>query len=405
MTLPTPLYRIAVLALVALAIALRLANFNNVTARTPDEHVYTQQAKAWLSNGHAGLLANMADYESNPATRQYPAPTRVGMIRLVAAAMKWTGRGDDGAGAIVSCAASIASAALLALLGLRFFPPPAVLFALLFNAVSPMQLTMARRAWPDSPVEMLGLTMVYAACEISAGSRRLLWYILFAIAAGAGITIKEYTILPIGICALWILCELTWREALAMIAFTVAGIGVAVWWLSGSVGGLSELIRVATAIPAANAKNAYALEYASGSGYLLLAGLWIVTPVPAVFSLAGLWSRRSRLPGSSTEARLFQRMTIFVLLLLIFAMLLPHWLNLRYVAPAFGPFYLLAGLGFARVFTRCRAWLGGSGLFALAVIVLLVLDAGVDYMRFRDIFVDDATPDLSIKFLLDERFR
>src|SRR5665213_3363159 len=95
MTLPTPLYRIAVLALVALAIALRLANFNNVTARTPDEHVYTQQAKAWLSNGHAGLLANMADYESNPATRQYPAPTRVGMIRLVAAAMKWTGRGDE----------------------------------------------------------------------------------------------------------------------------------------------------------------------------------------------------------------------------------------------------------------------------------------------------------------------
>jgi len=411
--LSRPALAIAVSALAILGIALRLANLNNVIERTPDERVYAQQANAWRAQGHAGLLANVADYELNPATRQYPAPTRVGMIRLVAAAMQWTGEPGERAGAFISCAAAIASIFIFILLGIRFFPAMAFLIALLFYAVSPMQLMMARRTWTDALVEMFSLGMVYVVCEISRGSRGgAVWYTLFAAMAGAGITIKEYMILPSGLCALWILWVLLvnrrqWKEGIAMAGITLAGVGAALWWLAASVGGMRELLWVINSIPQANAQNSYALEYASGPGYLLLGGLYILTPVAALCALVGLYFAFRPPAGLSVNRVAIRWLGIFVSALVLFAMVVPHWLNLRYIAPVFGPFYLLAGFGFAWVFTVCLKGFGPTEgkVFAVLAVGLLIFDAGTDYARFRRIFVVDGTPDMSIRFLLNERAR
>jgi hypothetical protein len=409
----SPGLAVAVSALVVLAIVLRVANLSNVDMRTPDEWTYTHQAKAWLSEGHAGLLENMADYKLNSTLWQFPPPTRIGMIRLVAAAIEWTGKSDESAGAVLSCAASIISILIFTLLGLRFFPPAVVLFALLFNAVSPMQLTVARRTWTDSLVEMLAIAMVYTACEISRGTRgRVVWYTLFAAAAGAGITIKEYMVLPCGLCALWILWVLVvdrrqWREGLIMAGLTLAAIGAAVWWLAASVGGMGDFVRVVASIPAVNAQFDYVLEYASGPGYRLLAGFFTLTPVASIFSVVGLYLA-FRPPAGLSENRVVLRwIGIFVAVLVLFAAVVPHWLNLRYVSPVFGPFYLLAGLGFVRVFTACiKRFSATEGkVFAVLAVGLLLFDAGTDYARFRRVFVEDGTPDLSTKFLLDERER
>ncbi len=158
--------------IVLLGIGARIANLGNVNARTPDERVYRSQADAWRQQGVAGLRSLVAGYERDPEARLYPPPTRVGMIRLVAAAMSITGRDDESAGAVLSCAASIGSLLMLALIGFRFFPQWAAVCGLLFYAVSPPELVIARRAWTDAVVELIGLGMVYFACEITRDSRR-----------------------------------------------------------------------------------------------------------------------------------------------------------------------------------------------------------------------------------------
>jgi len=108
--------------LVCMGTALRLTNFRNVNTRTPDERVYTYQAKTWLESGKAGIRSMVDEYNGDAETRWYPPPTRVGMIRLVAVVMRWTGRGDESVGARISCAASIASLLVMAIIGIRFLP-------------------------------------------------------------------------------------------------------------------------------------------------------------------------------------------------------------------------------------------------------------------------------------------
>ena len=155
--------------LLCLAAGLRLANLGNVGSRTPDEKVYTKFANVWLQSGAAGLQTQVAEYRADPELRLYPPPTRVGLIRLIAGVMALSGRRDELPGASISCAASIASAFVLAWMGLRFFPSWCVVFALLFLAASPADLAIARRAWPDATVELLGILLAWVACEIACG--------------------------------------------------------------------------------------------------------------------------------------------------------------------------------------------------------------------------------------------
>src|SRR5665213_2920235 len=158
---------ILMVVLVCFAAGLRLINLGNVNSRTPDERVYTYQAKTWLDSGPAGMRSQIDEYKNDAETRLYPPPTRVGMIRLVAELMRWTGKYDESVGARISCAASIASLVVLALIGLRFLPAWAALAGMLFYAVFPADLAIARRTWTDAIVELAGLLLIYFVCEIT----------------------------------------------------------------------------------------------------------------------------------------------------------------------------------------------------------------------------------------------
>ncbi len=230
-----------------LGIGARIANLGNVKARTPDERVYRSQAETWRQQGTVGLRSLAAGYKRDPDARLYPPPTRVGMIRLVAAAMSATGRDDESAGAILSCAASIGSLVMVALIGFRFFPPWAAVCGLLFYAVSPPELVIARRAWADAVVELMGLGMVYAACEITRDSRQWFGYAGFAIAGALGVAVKEATAVPLGLCGIWLLWVLAverreFRNAAMLVGGSVAAVAASVGWLAWSVGGAGEVI-------------------------------------------------------------------------------------------------------------------------------------------------------------------
>ena len=157
-------------ALLCLGAELRVANLSNVSSRGPDEREYSIQAKTLLRRGQAGVRSLIAEYQQSPLLRLYPTPTRLGYLWPLAAAMRLTGGRDERVGAYLSCAASIGSLFILALIGVRFFPSWATFFALLFFAVSPMELAVSRRAWPDALVEFLGFSLVYAAAAIPRGA-------------------------------------------------------------------------------------------------------------------------------------------------------------------------------------------------------------------------------------------
>jgi hypothetical protein len=387
-------------------IGARIANLGHVNSRTPDERVYRSQADTWRQQGPAGLRSLAAAYERDPEARLYPPPTRVGMIRLMAAAMSITGRDDESAGAILSCAASIGSLLMLALIGLQFFPPWVTLCGLLFYAVSPPELVIARRAWADAVVELIGLGMVYAACEITRDSRRWSAYAGFAIAGALGVAVKEAMGVPFGLCGIWLLWVLAverreFRNAAILVVGSVLAVAASVYWLAWSVGSVGEVVQIIAGIPGANATNAYALEYASGSPWLLLQAFWIISPVSALFFAAGVYAG---LAGREATARWI---TLFTVVQIGIAMAVPHWLNLRYVSVAFGCYCLVAGLGFLFVASLVLNRIKASDRKALAAMLGLVAVGGAiaDYARFERYFVRDGTADLSVKMVIDERNR
>ena len=384
---------------------MRVEGLRNVVTRTPDERVYTYQAGVWRQSGVAGIRTLVDEYKADAETRLYPPPTRVGMIRLVAAAMQWTGRNDESAGARISFAASIGSLFVVALIGIRFLPDWAGVAALLFYSVFPAELAIARRTWTDALVEFAGLLLIWCACEISRRPVRMICYLLFALVGSLGILVKESMPVQYGLCALWILWILArrreWANAGILVLATAASLAISLWWLSYQVGSLADYIGIVSGIPRENAANPYALEYASGPPYLLLYAFWIAAPMTSLLSLGGLaalWrpQRDRSLPLTGMACYSAAYMAI--------AMAMPHWLNLRYAGAVFGPFCILAGLGCWFLITSGWEWVDAEDrrVFAVVAAMIVIGGAAADYLRFQRFFVRDQTVDLSIKMLIDE---
>jgi hypothetical protein len=405
-----------VAVLLCLGIGIRLANLNIVTGRSPDETNYTRQANTLLQDGTAGLRGIAAEYQRDPGARLAGPPTRAGYLWMLAATMRLTNKNDESVGAVFSCAASIGSLFVLTLIGIRFFPPWATLFALLFLVVSPAELELARRTWIDALVGFLGLSLVYVAGEITRDSHRRIWHWLFVLLGSLGILVKEFGPVVFGLCTAWVLWVVLiqrreFRSGLALTVGVLAGTGVTVAWIASSIGGFSVLAQTVGNWLGAHEANTYAIEYQSGHGYLLLRGFEIISPVAALFCVIGLavmlLSRRSpgllRLRAEDGCWEVIGWMSLFLLSYLALAMILPHWLNLRYVSLLFGPFYLLAGVGFwyaASLFWN-RLGILQRKVFAAVIILGVGIGALSDYRRFDRIFVRNGVGDLSIKLVLD----
>src|ERR1044072_9357188 len=79
-----------VIALCVFGTVLRLEHLDSVTARTPDEQLYTRNANLILERGFKELPAMVREYNSTPMMQLYPPPVRIGYLSLVAGVMKVT---------------------------------------------------------------------------------------------------------------------------------------------------------------------------------------------------------------------------------------------------------------------------------------------------------------------------
>ncbi len=416
MTATTRIGIVVITALICLGTGARLANVGNVKSRSPDELVYTLQAKHLFKGRQAALKSLIAEYQRDAVVRGFPAPTRLGYLVPLATAMGLSGETDEQVGRYLSCAASVGSLFLVGLIGLRFFPLVATLFALLLYAVSPMELAIARRAWTDALLEFLGLALVYLAAEITRSSKRWTWYLLFVVIGSMGIAVKETGVISYGLCAIWILWVLCgerreWANGLILIFVGALGLGIAIGWLALSVGGINVLVKVVMSIFTSNAVNAYAVEYQSGPGYLLLWSLAVMSPIAALFSLTGsgvllLSHRRVKLlhfPEPDADWSVIRWIALLCFAYLAWPMLLPRCLNLRYISFVFGIYYLIAGVGFWYLWSLSRHRLNGIAWRVIAgfAIVVLSFAAITDYLRFQRLFVRADLQDLAVNMVLD----
>ena len=392
----TPAGIAAIVGLLSLGIWLRITNLDNVSFRSPDEQTYTRQARVVLNEGTTGLRTMAAEY-----VQDVQHPTRAGYIWLVAAAMRVTGRTDEKAGAYLSCAASIGSLIIATIIAVRFFPAWAPLVAILFFCVSPPELAVARRAWGDALVEFFALILFWMTAEITRDSRPRIWYVLFVLAGIGEFVIKESGVAIFalsGIALLWpVIRRGNWRSGLAVATATLISIALSVAWLSYSLGGFSAFVNVTKAFFSANEQNPYVLEFQSGPGHLLLQAFWALSPTVAFFSLIGLV-----VISLSREYQALHPCTSVMLVILAVPIVLPHWLNLRYLTFTFGPWCLLAGFGCWFCVSVFSQRLGDPWTRVLPVvwIALAAVAAWGDYQHFQTIFVRHGLPDLSIKMLL-----
>ncbi len=362
--------------------------------RSPDERVYTAQAQAVATGGLAGTRRVVEGFRRDPRMWLYPPPTRVAYAWLLAAAMKLTGVQNETAGSWVSCLASLFTLLVAIRLGLRFLGRWHTVLGLLFLAVFPPELVIARRCWSDSLVELAALAMMYLACEIWAQSQRLFPYILLPLAGSIAVLIKETTVFVYAGClltALWA-ARRERRRMTVLLGVALAGAAGASALLALATGSLSGAVQLVLDQARHNTTNSYALEYASGPGYLLLFAFWKMSPLTIVLAIWGL---------AVTIARREQPPVLLAWVAIgntALYMLIPHWLNLRYASASFAPVCLFAGVGLYIVIAFLKdkyRWAAVAAALVAAVFAIL------DYQRFQSAWQRPDALDLSVKMVSD----
>lgn len=415
---PPPLLLIAAVILLLSGALARLWHLEDAVRRSPDELIYSQLSHGLLERGTAGLRGATSQYLSDPRFRVYPPPTRTGYLWLLAGAMKLTGSRDARAGAYLSLAASLGTLLVAAVVALRFLPAGAALAALLFVAASPVELALARRAWADAPLGLAAFLAVWSAAELSRRPGRRLWQVAFVLSGCLAMTIKETGAVVVGLCILWLAgVALSRRDAaaewLALAWLWCAGAVATVSWLAYSVGGLSTLAEVLGGLPGASAANPYDMQYQSGPWYGIPQALFAAAPLTTVAALAGLLpcltrplSEMPSAPGWRPSSREVAGMCFVLIGFLLTLMAQQNRANLRYCAPVFGPFHLVAGVGIWWPVRMIRDRLTGArwrmALVAAAGCAILA-GAVLDLRFFRDAVVGDDLQDLSRKMVLDAR--
>lgn len=391
---------LALLALVSAGALLRSEHMTDVTSRSPDERVYTYYAARLVDGGIPAYREAVREYNADPGSWFYPAPTRVGFVALSAAVMRVTGVRNPRAGAAVSWFFGILSTILLAWMGMRFFPAGAALVSVAFLVFSFSELGMGRRAWQDSTFGFLGLLLIYLSSEILRAPRRYLLYAAFFAAGTFSLLIKETAWLSYGLCGVWTagvlaLRHRSWKAVAVLAAGGAASVAIAFAAWDLMAGGLAPAFAAIGHLLQAAEASPYARVYYSGPWYQFFYLLWITGPLTAAMALAGLYAVVKRPSAVDRDASY-----LAALLTLVFfglAAFGPQLQNLRIVSPADGSYALLAGLGLWYLVS-----LAGQRRIIIALAAAgMTLASLRDYRTFVEVAVHAGIQDLSVKMIRD----
>jgi len=403
----SPLVWLALAAAILLGCALRLAHHGDVEARSPDEYTYTGRAQRMANEGMGMVAPMFREYLGNNALWIQPPVTRLGNVFAIAAAMKITGKRTIEVGAYISLACSILYLLLVAWIGIRFFNPWIAVSAVTFQAFSLGALGIARRAWGDGFFGLVSLLVLYLTLEITRNPRRIFLYPLFFFAGTYAMLTKETSVMSYGLCGLWLVGFLLWKErwwkgaalvALGGVISVAAALGI---WAS-LAGGVHIVLSAFTDV---KVDSDWGRLNAGGPWWQLAYLLWIVGPLTAAMAIAGIATSifpakvRARLGIEDFGA--YRLPAVIFVSFLVFASLVGTLQYLRILSPADGPYCLLAGLGLWNLLTIARRFLSAADFRTLALVMLLaVAIEGVrDYQIFTYVVVRTGMQDLTATWI------
>lgn len=405
----------AIFILICLGGFLRWQSLRESIARSPDEYIYSYQARTVAISGLAGIKSLVKEYNSNQELWIYPPPTRIGYYGILAGVMKLSGVSHVKQGAYLSVFFSIFSLLVLSLIGIRFFNPWVTLYGLLFLSVSFADIAVSIRTWQDAFLAFLGGGLIYFSCSIIDSPERKNNYFFLAGIGTYCLLIKESGVVIYGLCVAWILWVL-FREkklfprGMFLSAAYLLSILVAFLFMAALTGGIGVLTGILKHVKDAMPTNNYGVVYQSGPVRYFLQEFILVSPLSAFFfvfsllavSLPARLTGRFRAGPTAFESRIVGGMIFFVIAFFLIAAIVPYSQNLRYISAVFLPFYLVSGFGFWKMVLLLRSFFD-KRFHAAIILVLFLTVVGIgavsDFMNFRKLFLMTDCLDLSVKMV------
>ena len=391
-------------AILLAAIVLRVVNFD-VPERSPDEVLWTKFGAGIAREGPAWVTRLTHDFNRD-ADVEFPWQQRVGYSCLVGLAMRVSRDSTVRTTEAVSTLSSVALVALTGVVAFEFLGPWVAAMAMLFLAVSPLDLALARRAWQDDVMALLTLLAVWAFLRHAARGGRGSAVAFFAISAYT-LLVKESAVIAFGLGTLGLALvawrrSRGWKQPLFVLAVGAAAGLLALGVVVAVSGGWAELRRTLELSREALAPDDYLRKYQMGGVGYYVTGLRILQPVPFLLGALGAVLAVLRVPflvsGLSAPRARGALVALGWLVLGFGAVAFSYYSkNLRFLSPIYAPVCLLA------------AALVGSGLAALrarvprrvawvAVVVVALAFAGsalLDARRFDHYFNELQMQDLA----------
>jgi 4-amino-4-deoxy-L-arabinose transferase-like glycosyltransferase len=388
----------------AAAIALRIASFP-VPERSPDELLWTKFGAGIAREGPAWETRLVHDFNRD-ADVEFPWQQRIGYTCLVGLAMRVSGDSTARVPEAVSTGSSVALVALTGVVAAEYLGPWIAVMAMLFLAVSPLDLALARRAWQDDLMALLTLLMLWAFLRHATRGGRAAIATFFAVSAYA-LLVKESAVIPFGLGTLG-LAYLAWRNSrgarrpLLVLAAGAATALVALGVVVRVSGGWSELQRTLALSREANAPDDYMRNYQTGGVGYYVTGLRLLQPVPFLLGACGallavlrapfLRSRLARPRPGRVLAALGWLVVGFCAVSFSY-----YSKNMRFLSPIFAAVALLAATlvqaGFSSLRDRVPRPLAVACAWALAL--ALSASALLDARRFDHYFNELQMQDLA----------
>ena len=398
----TPLVLCGVLLLTASV--LRVANFD-VPERSPDEVLWTKFGAAISREGPAWVTRLTHDFNRDEDV-EFPWQQRIGYTCLVGLAMRASGDTTVRTAEAVSTVSSVALVALTGIVALESLGPWVAVMAMLFLAVSPLDLALARRAWQDDVLALLTLLAVWAFLRHAARGGRGARAAFFAV-AGFTLLVKESAVIVFGLGTLGLALLAArrsrgWRAPLLVLAAGAATALVALAAVVAVSGGWGELRRTLELSREALAPDDYLRKYQMGGVGYYVTGLRILQPVPFLLGALGAALAVLRAPflapgGAAPRAR-GTLVALGWLVLGFGAVAFSYYSkNLRFLSPIYAPTFLLAAALVAAAVGWVRAHAPRAVALAVVVAVVLALgaSAALDARRFDHWFNELEMQDLA----------
>ena len=396
--------RILCAAILLAAIVLRVADFD-VPERSPDEVLWTKFGAHIAREGPAWVTRLTHDFNRD-ADVEYPWQQRIGYTCLVGLAMRVSGDSTVRTAEAISTVSSVALVALTGVVALEFLGPWVAVMAMLFLAVSPLDLALARRAWQDDVMALVTLLLCWAFLRHVAGGGRGSVAAFFLVSVYA-LLVKESAVIVFGLGTLG-LALVAWRRSRGRtrpLLVLAAGAAAALFALGVVVavsGGWAELRRTLELSREALAPDDYLRRYQTGGVGYYVTGLRILQPVPFLLGTLGAALAVTGVPFavSGRPARRARGSLVALgwLVLGFGAVAFSYYSkNLRFLSPIYAPVCLLAaalvGSGVSALRARAPRPVALAGV--IAVVLALVASAVLDARRFEHYFNELQMQDLA----------